>query len=181
MPSRTTKPEPPAQAVARDPHWLRERLKARTRPAAKLTICDDPTVKQALARAEFTARAAQSTVDDTDTPATRAALTAAQQALEAAQAAFDDVAIVLRFQALERPVWEALKKKHQPTEDQAEEGYQFNVDTLAPELIAAASLDGITEDDAREYLDTWGNGEANALFNAAFNVQGETRMDVGKG
>lgn len=185
MPSNTkTKPVPPAQAVAQDAHWAatRERLAARTRATARMTICDDHTVKEALSRAQFAARSAQAAVDATDTSENRAALATAKEALDAAQAAFDEAAIVLRFQAIERPVLEKLKKNHPPTEEQAEDGYAFNVDTFAPALIAAASLDGITEDDAREYLDTWSEAEAITLWNTAYGVQGDaSRLDVGKG
>lgn len=167
----TTTPETPS---------VRDRLKARVRPTARMTICDDPTVKQALREAEFGLRAAEAAAKEAGTPANRAAVKKAKADLDKAQAAFDEKTIVLRFQALERPVWEALRTKHKPTEDQAEDGQLFNPETLAPELIAAASLDGITIDDAREYLTTWGTGEAHTLYNTAFNVQGEIRMDVGK-
>jgi hypothetical protein len=184
MPKNSTQPEPPAQAVARDAHWAatRERLAARVRPTAKMTICDDHTVKETLARAQYASRVAQSALEDQDTPETQAAADTATRALEAAQAAFDETAIVLRFQALERPVLEQLKKDHPPTEEQAEEGFVFNVDTFAPVLIAAASLDGITETDARDYLDTWSEAEAVTLWNTAYGVQGDaSRLDVGKG
>jgi hypothetical protein len=184
MPKNSTQPEPPAQAVARDAHWTstRERLAARTRPTAKMTICDDHTVKENLARAQYAARVAQAKVDDQDTPENRAAADTATQALEQAQAAFDETAIILRFQALERPVLEQLKKAHPPTEEQAEDGFVFNVETFAPVLIAASSLDGMTEDDARRYLDTWSEAEAVTLWNTAFGVQGDaSRLDVGKG
>jgi len=160
---------------------VRDRLKARLRPIARMTICDDPDVKQNLRTAEFTLRSAEAEQKANPTPATRAAVKKAKTDLEAAQTAFDKATIVLRFQALERPVWEALRAKHKPTEEQAEDGQMFNAETLAPELIAAASLDGITIDEARDYLNTWGTGEALTLYNTAFNVQGETRMDVGKG
>lgn len=186
MPSntKTTKPAPPAQAVAADPHWAatRERLAARTRPTAKMTICDDHTVKETLSRAQFAARTAKATVDAADTPENRAGLEAAQAGLEAAQAAFDEAAIILRFRAIERPVLEQMKKDHPPTEEQAEDGFVFNVDTFAPVLIAAASLDGMTETDARHYLDTWSEAEAISLWNTAYGVQGDaSRLDVGKG
>ena len=167
----TTTPETPS---------VRDRLKARVRPTARMTICDDPTAKQALRDAEFALRAAEAAAKETGTPATRAAVKKAKAELETAQAAFTKAAIVLRFQALERRVWEALRAKHKPTEEQAEDGEMFNAETLAPELIAAASLDGITIDEAREYMTTWGTGEALTLYNTAFNVQGEIRMDVGK-
>ena len=184
MPTTRTKPTPPAEAVAKDPHWTqtRARLAARTRPTATMTICDDHTVKEALARAQYAARAAEARLETDNTPDNRTAAKAAQTELKAAQAAFDKAAIVLHFQAIERPAFEQLKKTHQPTEEQAEDGYVFNPETLAPALIAAASLDGMTEADAREYLTTWSEAEAITLWNTAYGVQGDaSRLDVGKG
>jgi len=105
----------------------------------------------------------------------------AVEALANAQAALDAVSIPLRFQALDRKTYKALLAAHPPTEEQAEEGYDFNLDTLGPVLIAAASLDGITEEDAQTFLDDWSKAEAEALLNTAFGVQREERMDLGKG
>lgn len=178
------KPEPPQAAVAQDAHWsaTRERLRNRVRPTATLTICDDHQAKKARAEAEVKLRYAQANRDEDPTATgVAAAVAAAQAAMDTAQAAFDEAAIVLRFQALPRPEFEALKRAHPATEEQAEEGNTLNIETFAPELIAASSLDGITEEEAREYLDTWSEGEAAALFQTAFSLQGETRLDVGKG
>ncbi len=91
------------------------------------------------------------------------------------------MAIVLRFQALRRLDFEELKKAHPPTESQAEDGYGVNPETLGPILIEASSLDGITAQDAIYYLGEWSEGEANALFNTAWNVQANVRMELGKG
>lgn len=180
----TQKPAPPQNAVDRDPHWAatRARLAARQRPILTMTICDDQDVKQRLGAAQYAERRARIAADtdpaDTDL---KKALTAAEAETAAAQQAFDDAAIVLRFQALRRPDFEALKKAHPATEEQAEDGLQFNPETLGPELIAASSLDGITLEEATEYLTEWSEGEAALLFDTAWNVQGETRADLGKG
>lgn len=161
---------------------VRARLSKLQRPTAMMTICTDPEVKQALRQAEFGVRSAKAAVDENDNLVNRTNLAAAEEKLAAAQAAFDKVAIVLRFEALERPALVQLKKDHPPTEEEAEEGYLFNIDTFTPALIAAASLDGITEDEAREYLDTWSEAEAISLWNTAYGVQGDaSRLDVGKG
>lgn len=180
----SSKPAPPQNAVDRDPHWAatRARLAARQRPVAKMTICDDTDIKARLAAAQYAERRAR-TASETD-PADKdlkTVLTAAATELQAAQAAFDEAAIVLRFQALRRPDFEALKRAHPATEEQAEDGMQFNAETLGPELIAAASLDGITVEEATEYLTEWSEGEAAQLFDTAWMVQGETRADLGKG
>jgi hypothetical protein len=177
-------PEPPAAAVAADPHWTatRERLRNRQRPIAPLVICDDVEVKKALEEAKFLVRRLTASLETEpgDADLTKD-LATAQKALEKAQAAFDQEAIVLRFQALRRPDFEDLKKEHPPTESQAEDGYVVNPETLGPALIEASSMDGITAEDAKYYLVEWAEGEANALFNTAWNVQSGVRMDLGKG
>jgi hypothetical protein len=180
----TQKIEPPQQAVDRDPHWTatRARLAARQRPVLKMTICDDQAVKDRLATAQYAERRARTALEvDPADKDLKKALAAAEAELEAAQQEFDEAAIVLRFQALRRPDFEALKKAHPATEEQAEDGMAFNPESLGPELISAASLDGITVEEATEYLTDWSEGEAAQLFDTAWQVQGETRADLGKG
>ncbi|MFZ4136977.1 hypothetical protein [Streptomyces koyangensis] len=177
---------PPATAVAADAPWAatRARLANRSRPTATLTICDDPGLKQALADAEYHAKRTAAEADEqADDKVAKARAATAKRDLVKAQQAFEDAAIRLRFQALPRPDFEALKEAHPPTAKQAEDGAAFDSETLAPALIAASSLDGMTEDDAREYLATWGEGEAVALWATAWNIQSHTRLDteLGKG
>lgn len=184
MTARKTTTTPPPAAVAADAHWAatRERLRARTRPVLKLTICDDEETKRAVNAARFVEQQAKdaaerSPEDDTAQAAHQAATTV----LADAQTALDAASIPLRFQALDRKTYKALLAAHPPTEEQAEDGYDFNVETLGPVLIAASSLDGITEEDAQGYLDDWATSEAEALLNTAFGVQRTERMDLGKG
>ncbi|MFB7592309.1 hypothetical protein [Streptomyces sp. NPDC056169] len=173
---KTPAPTPPLAAVAQDAHWTATlaKLRARTRPTAILTICDDDTARRRLAEARQRHARAQLTGEPDQ-------LAAAEVALAAAQATFDDVAIVLTFQALPRTLFEELKLAHPPTEAQAEDGHPFNVETLGPELISTASLDGLTVDDARTFLTEWAEGEATQLFHAAWDIQDTTRADLGKG
>ncbi|MET8746301.1 hypothetical protein [Streptomyces sp. NPDC004728] len=177
-------PAPPAAAVAADAHWAatRQKLANRARPTVALTICDNVDLRASLDTAKYNLRritaAAEDRQDDITGPA---AVARAEQDLAEAQAAFDEAAVVLRFRALPRLEFEALRKEHPATEEQAEDGHDINVEALAPELISRSSVDGMTVDDAREYLDTWSEAEANALFNAAWNIQETTRMDLGKG
>ncbi|MFJ2279222.1 hypothetical protein ACIOEZ_34300 [Streptomyces sp. NPDC087866] len=178
------KPAPPAAAVAADAHWAatRERLANRTRPTAKLTICDDADIKKDLEVARYALRRLEDQAKETpDDKTVQAAVDSARADLEAAQAAFEEAAIVLTFRALPRKEFEALKKAHPATEEQAEDDLEFDVDSLGPELVSASSLDGITVEDAHEYLDTWGEAEAAELFGTAWGVQQQTRMDLGKG
>lgn len=182
--STTTAPTPPPAAVAQDPHWTatRDRLNRRSRPILTLTICDDYPAQQALAEARSTeqrlALAAEHTPDDTSI---RKDLAEAKKRTARAQKILDEASIRLRFQALDRKTYRELRSEHRPTEEQADDGFDFNLDTLAPVIIAASSLDGITEEDAARYLDEWSQAEADALINTAFGVQREERMDLGKG
>lgn len=179
-----SKPEPPQAAVDRDPHWTatREKLRARQRPILTMTICDDPDVKGKLATAEYVERRARANAEaDPPDKDAQKLLKTAQAELGKVRTAFDEVAIVLRFQALPRREFEDLKKAHPATEEQAEDGMAFNPETLGPPLIAESSLDGITTEEAAEYLTDWGEGEAAQLFDTAWQVQGETRADLGKG
>jgi len=180
----TTTIEPPADAVAKDPHWAStlERLRNRARPTLKLTICDDQAAKDTLATAQYAERRIKDTAEaDPESAESKKAVRTAAAEVKKAQAAVDDATITLTFRALERTALAELKKQHPASEEQAEDGFEFNVDTLGPALVAASSVDGLTEDDARVFLDTWSDAEAEALLAAAFNVQRETRMDLGKG
>lgn len=179
----TAQPAPPADAVAKDAHWsaTRERLLNRGRPVVKLRICDDHDIKRALAAAIGTEARAKEHAETYPGPEAEQLLAKAQATLEKAKADADAASIVLSFQALERKAHRALIADHPPTEAQTEEGYDVNIDTLGPVLIAESSLDGITVDDARTFLETWSPAEAERLLNAAFGVQREDRMDLGKG
>lgn len=179
----TSQPQPPADAVTKDAHWAAtlERLRNRQRPTATLRICDDQAAKEALVMAQYEQRNAKRLAEDDTSPETKKAVRAADAAVAKSQAAVDDASIVLTFRALERTALDALKKAHPPTEEQAEDGFEINADTLGPALVAASNLDGMTEEQAREFLDTWSDAEAGALFSTAWNVQLESRLDLGKG
>jgi hypothetical protein len=179
----TTQPQPPADAVTKDAHWAStlERLRNRQRPTATLRICDDQAAKDALAMAQYEQRTAQRQHEGASSAEAKKALKAAETAVAKAQQAVDDASIVLTFRALERTTLDALKKEHPATEEQSEDGYEFNVDTFGPALVAASNTDGMTEDQARDFLETWADAEAGALFQAAWGVQLESRLDLGKG
>jgi hypothetical protein len=180
----TTTIEPPADAVAKDSHWASklERLRNRARPTLKLTICDDHEAKAALATAQYAERRINQEAErDPASAESKKAVRAAAAEVKKAQERVDAVSIVLTFQALERTALDDLKKAHPPTEEQAEDGFEFNPHTLGPALVAASSADGITVEDATGFLETWSDAEANSLFQAAWDVQHESRMDLGKG
>lgn len=76
------------------------------------------------------------------------------------------------FRALSRLEFEQLREAH-PSDDKTE---QFDAETFGPALIAACSVDPVLSDgDARELWDTWGNAEAIQLFAAAWAVNTEIR------
>ncbi|MEU8682979.1 hypothetical protein [Streptomyces sp. NPDC048611] len=179
----TTTAQPPANAVAQDAHWSAtlERLRNRQRPTASLRICDDQTAKQALNDAQAEQRRIHRLYDADTSAEAKKAIRNADTAVTKAQAGVDEASIILSFRALERTALDALKRAHPPTEEQAEDGFEINADTLGPALVAAANTDGMTEEQAREFLDTWSDAEAGALFSTAWNVQLESRLDLGKG
>jgi hypothetical protein len=181
--TKTSKPAPPETAVQADAHWAAkmERLRRRALAETTFVICDDQEVRTRYQRARRNHDLAQDYLKTHpgDEEAAQQAFTAAAE-YEEAKAAYDEASIPLRFRALPRLAFEALMKTHAPSEKEAEEGKQW-ADSFPAALIAAASVDGMTEDDARTLLDAWSLAEANAMFNAAFNVQDTTRVDVGKG
>lgn len=178
-----TKPQPPAAAVAADAHWAAKMQRLRDRQLAETTfvICDDPDVRTRYQRAQRAHDLAQTYLKDHPDDA-EAAVEAAKTAVEYGEAktAYDQVAVPLRFRALPRKALEALYKEHKPSEAEADEGKEW-ADTFHAALIGASSVDGMSEEEAQELLDTWSLSEANALFNAAFSVQNTTRADLGKG
>ncbi|MFH9236031.1 hypothetical protein [Streptomyces globisporus] len=180
----TRKPAPPAEAVATDAHWQAKlaKLRARTRPTVTLTICDDEDLKKAAATARFLEQQAKEAAEkNPGDKASQAAAKAASEHLASAQAALDEASVELRFQALPRNDFRELLAAHPPTEEQADKGYDHNPDTMAPVLIATASLDPLTEEDATDFLADWSQAEGERLYAAALRVQQTDRMDLGKG
>jgi hypothetical protein len=158
-----------------------ERLRGRARPQNRLRVCDDDRLRQQFEEARETAARARLLADASpgDERGTQHAADAAV-ALEEARAALDDASDFLTFLALPRPVLEELISQHPPTEEQAGEGSVFNPDTFPAALIAAASFDGMNEAEAAELLNSWSAPDANMLWEAAWSVQQETRVELGK-
>lgn len=191
----TTFVEPPADAVARDPHWAAKmaRLRARRLPERAVSFLDDQDLKQrvtdaaldmAKARTSAVGRASEMEVPADD----RESWALAQPEVLAAQAALDEArwalaagTLSLTFRALPRPAWEQLLREHAPTEEQADLGHEYNVETFPTALVSASSVDGMSEAEAQELLDTWSDADAKALFTAALLVNQTMRADLGKG
>ncbi|MEU5434527.1 hypothetical protein AB0G73_14290 [Streptomyces sp. NPDC020719] len=184
---------PPVSAVARDAHWAQKlaRLRARQLPEHTLRICDDLGAKQQLEQARLEVarcRMADAESQRSTSPETERAT----EELAAAQARFDAVSLSLTFKALPRPVLDGLIKRFPPTEAQAEEGDAWNPETFPAALVAAAHIErdvsdqavqGLTEEEAQDLLDSWPVAESNALFAAAWQAQQivrTTTVELGK-
>ncbi|MFE9770643.1 hypothetical protein ACFYOV_02955 [Streptomyces sp. NPDC005931] len=200
----TAMSEPPAAAVARDAHWSAKmaRLKARKLPERSLRLCDDDEAKKnatdaalELAKARTVARGQSieqgvSEADREEWTVSQPEVVAAQLRLDAAEQVLEDATVVLTFRALPRPAWEQLLRDHPPTEAQADQGMEYNVETYPAALIAACHIErdesgdevsGMSEQEAQELLDAWPDSEAKALFTCALLVNQTLRADLGKG
>lgn len=166
---------------------LEKRLASVKKPVRTFALCDDPdirlqyqTAKRDAEQADATlASLTQDTEPDVRTVAEQQAKTA-KTALTAAKKAYDAHTVVLRFQALERQELEKLLAKHPPTEQDEEQGTEFS-EAFMPALIAAASLDGMPEEAAARFMQTWTPSDARNLWQAAWSVQHTQRTDLGKG
>lgn len=187
-------PVPPAEAVARDAHWASKlaRLRARQLPEYTLVICDDQDARQHLD--ETLRDLARCRMADAENGRAHSDATAkAEEEVENAQEFFDNLSIELTFKALPRPILDGLIKRFPPTEAQAEDGDAWNPETFPAALIAAAhierddehnTVEGMSEDDAQNLLDSWPVAESNALFAAAWQAQQIVRtstVELGKG
>lgn len=191
----TTFVDPPADAVARDPHWAAKMasLRARRLPERAVSFLDDQDLKQrvtdaaldmAKARTGAVGRASEMEVPAEERESWALAqpeVLAAQTVLDEARRALAAGTLTLTFRALPRPVWEQLLREHAPTEEQADLGHEYNVETFPAALISASSVDGMSEAEAQELLDSWSDADAKALFTAALLVNQTMRADLGKG
>ncbi|MGI5401942.1 hypothetical protein ACQEVG_21360 [Streptomyces sp. CA-135486] len=159
-----------------------ERLRRRSLPERVLQICDDAARRTEYDEAKRAADRAQLLADsDPDNAVFAARATQAAERREIAAEALNAASVYLSFRALPRPVLEELINVHPPTDQQAADGAAFNPDTFPAALITASSVDGMSETEARELLDSWSAPDANALWEAAWQVQQESRTELGKG
>jgi hypothetical protein len=196
--------EPPAAAVAKDAHWAAKmnRLRARKLPERTLSICDDEDAKTAVtdaalalakARATALAECAEQGIREDQRDAWVASnpqVLSADATLTDTQDSLNAVTLTLTFRALPRPVWEQLLREHAPTEAQADQGMEYNVETFPAALVSAChverdeageAVDAMSVADAQELLDTWADAEAKALFTTALLINQTLRADLGKG
>ncbi|MFJ7297544.1 hypothetical protein [Streptomyces collinus] len=165
-----------------------KRLDNMAKPTQSLTMCDDPAVRDRYQAAKQTAERAQEYLNSLSPDADKDARALvekqnkdAQAALKTAQAEYDAHTVVLTFQAIERGHLEDLQAEHPATEEDEALGREFNFDTFAPALIAAASVDGMPLEYAANAMKTWTLADSNDLWNAAWSVQQRRRTDLGKG
>lgn len=166
----------------------KKRLDAVRKPVRTFNLCEDAEIRGRFHEARRADEQAQHSLAalPKDIEADAKALYVKEAAdtakeLAAAKKAYDEHVIVLRFTALDRQDLEDLQKKNPPSEADEAKGEDFAMDTFAPLLVSAASLDGMPADDARTYLNTWHTADANALWQAAWSIQHQQRTDLGKG
>ncbi len=181
-PAQTKRPVPSATAAEGAWSAKMDRLRRRPRPQNRLRVCDDTELRQRYEEAEQVARRSRFVAEANpgDELAERQ-VADADAARDQALSALDEASEFLTFRALPRPVLEELIGQHPPTEQQAEEGAIFNAETFPAALVAAASVDGMSREEAEELLNGWSTPDANALWDAAWHIQQESRVELGKG
>ena len=81
--------------------------------------------------------------------------------------------VTLKFQAIGMQAYDKLVAKHPPNTEQRAEGSSFNIDTFAPALIAACSMEPeISPAEAKEIWDSedWSRGDVMVLFRNAVDL-----------
>lgn len=167
---------------------LEKRLDNIKKPVSVFKLCQDTDIRDRFREAQYANEQAQAGLKSLGKDADKDARAiyeqqaqAAAAELAAAKKAYDAEVIVLRFAALERKDLEKLQKDNPPSEADEAAGQDFAMDTFAPALISAASLDGMPAAAAQKYLDTWHSADAAGLWSAAWSVQHQQRTDLGKG
>ncbi len=83
------------------------------------------------------------------------------------------IELTLRYRAIGSQEYDDLVAKHKPTPQQKAEGATYNIDTFAPALISAVSLDpALSVQDATALYTSpeWSGGEIGGLFLAALRL-----------
>lgn len=81
--------------------------------------------------------------------------------------------VTLKYQAIGMRAYDQLVSKHPPKPEQRAEGNSFNMDTFAPALIAACSLEPeISLSEAQEIWNSedWSRGDVMVLFRNAVEL-----------
>jgi hypothetical protein len=81
--------------------------------------------------------------------------------------------VTLKYQAIGMRAYDRLVSKHPPKAEQRAEGSSFDIDTFAPALIAACSVDPeITPTQAKQLWESedWSRGDVMVLFRNAVEL-----------
>ena len=81
--------------------------------------------------------------------------------------------VTLQYQAIGMRAYDRLVSKHPPKPEQRAEGSSFDIDTFAPALIAACSVDPeISPSEAKKIWDSddWSRGDVMVLFRNAVEL-----------
>jgi|SRR5262245_887928 len=81
--------------------------------------------------------------------------------------------VTMKFQAIGMRAYDKLVGKHPPKPEQRAEGSTFDIDTFAPALIAACSVEPeITITEAKQIWDSedWSRGDVMVLFRQAVEL-----------
>jgi hypothetical protein len=81
--------------------------------------------------------------------------------------------VTLKYQAIGMVAYDKLVAKHPPKPEQRAEGSSFNIDTFAPALISACSVEPeMTPSDAKAIWDSddWSRGDVMVLFRNAVEL-----------
>jgi hypothetical protein len=81
--------------------------------------------------------------------------------------------VTLKYQAIGMRAYDRLVSKHPPKPDQRAEGASFDIDTFAPALISACSVEPeISPAQAKEIWDSddWSRGDVMVLFRQAVEL-----------
>lgn len=85
----------------------------------------------------------------------------------------DGEELEMKFQSIGAGAYDKLVSKHPPTNSQRVDGASFNMDTFAPALIAACSVEPDIEPDQAKQLwesEDWSRGELMVLFRNAVEI-----------
>lgn len=171
-------------AVARDPHWSATMAKLRAKKPIEhpFSIVVDDNVQVELLDATTALREARWRLDaggestSEQIAALRADVDGCEARVAQCEQALEDATVRLTFRALPRPGYERLLAEHPPTDEERSEGRGYYVETFAPALISACSVDGMSVEEATELLETWNQAEAAGLFQAALVVNQAARF-----
>jgi hypothetical protein len=81
--------------------------------------------------------------------------------------------VTLKYQAIGMRAYDRLVSKHPPKPEQRAEGSSFDIDSFAPALIAACSVDPeMSASDAKQIWDSedWSRGDVMVLFRNAVEL-----------